>query len=134
MQTNMKGLIMAPALASIETADRIADIRGRIHDGRCVSLTDFARGKAWREKLAENGVLELQDRSGRIAWIVSEDDMARMVDYVAELEDRMERESIAAMLKAREGRENWMGGPELAKAATQSLESRYDALVDSIER
>lgn len=125
---------MAPALASIETADRIADIRGRIHDSRCVSLTDFARGKAWREKLAKNGVLELQDRSGRIAWIVSEDDMAQMVDYVAELEDKMERESIAATLRAREGRENWMGGSELAKAATQSLESRYDALVAAIER
>lgn len=123
------------ALANaIGTASRAADIRGKIHDDSRVTLTDFARGKSWRTKLAKNGVLELLDRSGRIAWIVSENDMAQMVDHIAELEEQMERDSIAAMLEARDGREDWKSGRELAEAATRSLDSRYDALVAAIER
>lgn len=125
---------MAVAPAFIETADRISGIRDRIRDDHSVSLTDFTRGRSWREKLAKNGVLELQDRGGRIAWIVSERDMAQMVDYVSELESKMEEESIAAILETRKGRENWMSGPELAEAAVKSLNSRYEALVAAVER
>ena len=125
---------MTALASSIETASRVEDIRGKIHDDSRVTLTDFARGKQWREKLAKRGVLELLDRSGRIAWIVSEEDMAQMVDHIAELEEQMERESIAAMLEARAGRENWMSGAELAEAASRSLDSRYESLVSAIER
>ena len=118
----------------IETTSRAADIRSKIHDNSRVTLTDFARNKEWRAKLAENGVLELLDRNGRIAWIVSEQDMTQMVDRIAELEEQMERESIAAMLTARADRENWMSGSNLAEAAIESLERRREALVSAIER
>ena len=125
---------MTSLAASIGTDSRASDIRAKIHDDSRVSLTDFARNKEWRAKLAKNGVLELLDRSGRIAWIVSEEDMTQMVDHIAELEEQMERESIATMLAAREDRDNWMSGPDLAEAAVKSLESRREALICAIER
>ena len=125
---------MTSLAGPIETTSRAADIRSKIHDNSRVTLTDFARNKEWRAKLAENGVLELLDRNGRIAWIVSEQDMTQMVDRIAELEEQMERESIAAMLTARADRENWMSGSNLAEAAIESLERRREALVSAIER
>lgn len=125
---------MASLATTMGAASRAANIRSKIHDDGRVTLTDFARGKAWRKKLADNGVLELFDRSGRVAWIVSEKDMASMVDHIAELEEQMEAESMAAMLEARKDHDNWLSGDELAKAATRSLESRYAALVEAIER
>ena len=121
---------MSPALA----ASRVAEIRSVIHDDRRVSLTDFSRGRAWRDKLAANGILELQDRSERIAWVVSEQDMTQIVDYIAELEEQMERDSAEAMVRTREGREDWKGGPELAEAALKSFEQRKDALMAAVER
>lgn len=115
---------MAALVSPIETASRVGRIRDKIHDDSRVTLIDFARDERWREKLAKNGVLELLDCSGRIAWIVSEEDMVQMVDYIAELEEQMERESVAAMMETRAGRDNWMSGADLAEAASRSLDFR----------
>lgn len=103
------------------TVDKISDIRSRIYDDNRVSLSDFARGKEWRAKLAKDDFMELQDHGERMAWIVSEQGMREVVDYVSELERLIERTAIQAMFEEREGREEWKTGTDLEKAALSYL-------------
>ena len=118
---------------SAAATERLSSVRSRIHDDNRISLTEFARGKDWRTKLATNGFMELQEHGERIAWIISEEGMSEVVDYIEELEGRVERASIYAMLRAREGRNDWKSGPELADAAKAYLLENYDELMGAVD-
>lgn len=104
-------------MANAATVERLSGVRSRIHDDSRVSLSEFARGKEWRSKLARNEFMELQEHGERMAWVVSEEGMRKMVDYITELEEQVESASIRAMFETRKGRENWEAGAELAEAA-----------------
>ena len=104
-------------MANAATVERLTGVRSRIHDESRVSLSEFARGKEWRAKLAKCEFMELLEHGERTAWVVSEEGMRGMVDYISELEEQVERASIRAMFESREGREEWRTGAELADAA-----------------
>ena len=104
-------------MANAATVERLTGVRSRIHDEGRVSLSEFARGKEWRAKLAKCEFMELLEHGERTAWVVSEEGMRGMVDYISELEEQVERASIRAMFESREGREDWRTGAELADAA-----------------
>ena len=104
-------------MANAATVERLTGVRSRIHDESRVSLSEFARGKEWRAKLATCEFMELLEHGERTAWVVSEEGMRAMVDYISELEEQVERASIRAMFESREGREEWRTGAELADAA-----------------
>lgn len=104
-------------MANAATVEKLTGVRSRIHDEGRVSLSEFARGKEWRAKLAKCEFMELLEHGERTAWVVSEEGMRGMVDYISELEEQVERASIRAMFESREDREDWMAGSELADAA-----------------
>lgn len=115
-------------MAGTAAFDKISDVRSRIYDDGRVSLSEFARGKGWREKLERNEFVELLEHGERTAWLISEAGMRLVIDYISELEEQAERSSIRAMFEAREGRENWKSGAELAQAAKAYFLEREDAL------
>lgn len=104
-------------MVNATTVERLTGVRSRIYDESRVSLSAFARGKEWRAKLAKNEFVELLEHGERTAWVISEEGMRGMVDYISELEEQVERASIRAMFEAREGREDWRAGSDLAGAA-----------------
>ena len=115
-------------MAKAAVVEKLSGVRSRIYDDARVSLSEFARGKEWREKLANNEFMELLEHGERTAWIISEDGMREMVDYITELELQAERSSVRAMLDAREGRSDWQSGAELAQAAKSYFLEQEDAL------
>ena len=104
-------------MASVAMVEKISDVRSRIYDDGRVSLSEFARGKGWRDKLERNEFMELLEHGERTAWVVSEEGMRRMVDYISGLEEQAERASVHAMFEARDGRDDWKAGAKLADAA-----------------
>ena len=115
-------------MAKAAVVEKLSGVRSRIYDDARVSLSEFARGKEWREKLANNEFMELLEHGERTAWIISEDGMREMVDYITELELQAERSSVRAMLDARDGRSDWQSGAELAQAAKSYFLEQEDAL------
>ena len=121
-------------MTSMATAERLSDVRSRIYDDGRVSLSEFARGKGWREKLERNEFMELLEHGERTAWVISEEGMRQVVDYISELEEQNERSSVRAMFEARAGREDWMSGDELAQAAKAYFLENEGALVKAAAR
>ena len=104
-------------MSNVATLERLSGVRSRIFDDNRVSLSEFARGKAWRQKLAENEFMELQEHGDRVAWIISEEGMRGVFEYITELEEQVELASVRAMFEAREGSEDWKSGAELERDA-----------------
>ena len=121
-------------MTSMATAERLSDVRSRIYDDGRVSLSEFARGKGWREKLERNEFMELLEHGERTAWVISEEGMRRVVDYISELEEQNERSSIRAMFEARADREDWMSGAELARAAKAYFLENEGSLANAAAR
>lgn len=97
--------------------ERLSGVRSRLFNENRVSLSEFARGKAWRQKLAEKEFMELQEHGDRVAWIISEEGMRGLFEYITELEEQAERASIHAMFEARESCEEWESGSRLEQEA-----------------
>lgn len=116
-------------MASEATMQKLSEVRSRINDDNRVSLSDFARGKEWRKKLSRDEFMELQEHGERMAWIISEEGMREVVDYIAELEEQLERASVEAMFRARSGREDWKSGDELRDAALAYFHDNRDGLM-----
>ena len=115
-------------MTSTTAAQRLSDVRSRVYDDCRVSLSEFARGKGWRDKLERNGFMELLEHGERTAWVISEAGMRDMLDYISELEKQAEQSSVRAMFEAREGREDWMSGSELSQVARDYFIEHADAL------
>lgn len=120
-------------MTAITAAGTIADIRSRMSSDRRVSLSEFTRGKGWRAKLADNAFMEVQEHSERIGWLVSEEGMADFVDYVAELEEKVERAEVASIVESRRGYENWMSGTDGAEAAKAYFADHAEALMKAAD-
>ena len=93
-----------------------------------VSVTDFARGRRWREELPQCDVMEVVDRTETAGYLVSPKAMRALVDALSELEAQVEQLSVAAMLDARGDCDTWLQGDELANSALESFDMRVVAL------
>ena len=89
-----------------------------------ISLTELARSTKWRDRLSEQGVLEIMDRTETAAFLLSPEDMDKLLNTVAELEERIEQAETEAFIACRVSRNNWQSGDELAGRATASLKER----------
>ena len=76
--------------------------------------------------------MEVQDRGNRVAWVVSVDGMAQIVDYIHLLEEASERDFVRAMLHARRNDEEWKSGSELVAAADAYFNEFGDDLMAAI--
>lgn len=113
---------------NVHAAAKLADVRSRIEEDTRISLSDFARGKTWRKKLATDEFMELQEHGERIAWIISEDGMREMLEYVADLEAQVEEASIRAMFEERKDIEDWKTGEDLKESAIAYLHEHGDMI------
>lgn len=95
-----------------------------------VTLTDLGRSNAWRRKLADNGVLQLMDRSDTAGFIVSVEAMNDLLDSLDAYEDELETLSVRDMFLARSGRTELKSGADLTETALASFDRRADALMD----
>lgn len=115
------------------TIDRANAVRAGARATRRVNVTELARGKAWREQLPECDVMEIVDRGANAGWLVSNAGMGAMLDAIDYLEERLEQASVAAIVNARRGYENWMEGDDLAHAALEALERRGDKMKAALD-
>lgn len=111
-------------MAPEATIDRANAVRDGIRATRRVNVTELARGKAWRDELPECDVMEIVDRGANAGWLLSDAGMGAMLDTIDYLEERLEQASMAAIVNARRGYDEWMEGDDLAKAALAALDER----------
>lgn len=111
-----------------ELVERINGSWNQARRGRRIGLSDFSHGRKWREELEDAGVMEIIDRGDTAGWLVSDEGMGSMLDYIGLLEKELESAQIEVMYKSRAEHAQWMDGEELAEAAKSSLIGRETAL------
>lgn len=111
-------------MAPEATMDKANAVRTGVRATRRVNVTELARGKAWREQLPECDVMEIIDRGANAGWLVSDAGMGAMLDTIDYLEERLEQASMAAIVNARRGYDDWMEGDDLARGALAALDER----------
>ena len=107
-------------MAPQATIDKANAVREGVRATRHVSVTELARGTAWRDQLPDCDVMEIIDRGSNAGWLVSDSGMKAMTETISYLEERLEQASMAAIVNARRGYDNWAEGEELAEAALSS--------------
>ena len=91
-----------------------------------IGVTELSRSADnWRRRLASSGVLEVTDRSGTAAYLVSEDSMRSIAEAFAEQEQELEQLSIAAMFDTRGDDGDWLSGDALSDAASEAFMARF---------
>lgn len=120
-------------MAPEATIDKANAVRDGVRATRRVNVTELARGKAWRDELPECDVMEIVDRGANAGWLVSDAGMGAMLDTITYLEERLEQASMAAIVNARRGYDNWMEGDDLARAALAALDERGDDMREALD-
>ena len=114
-------------MVAFSALERMGSVRERVSDRSRISVTELARSKEWREKLPASGVMEITDRGDTAGWLVSDADMAAIVEGYAYLEDQLERAQVEAMFAARPEGEP-LSGDSLTAAAAERFDARKAAL------
>ncbi len=111
-----------PVLAKMETLRKASSSHSRI------SLTELARSTKWRDQLAEQGVLEIMDRTETAAFLLSPNNMDTLLNAIEELEEQVEQAEVEALISCRATQNNWQTGDTLASSASASLKKRRQEL------
>lgn len=115
---------MSPALM-----EKMQEVRSQVQPSARMSLTDFARGKKWREELPERGVIEIMDRVDTAGWLVSVEYMSSLVATIDQLAYELEEAQIDEMIAARSNYNDWCSGEELALRSIEDLHARKDDIM-----
>ncbi len=115
--------------------DRCEELKAHAQSAECLTYTELARSKEWRDSLSDSGVLRVTGSRAHAedAWIVSQRYMDALLELIGQAEFDREEEQVNAMLAAREDYQNWMQGDELAHAAAASFLKRRDALAEAFD-
>ena len=81
-------------MSDLAIQEKLSDVRTRVKSDDRVSISEFARSKDWMSKLAKNDFIEVQDRGKRIAWVISEEGMDGMIEYIDSLEEQIGRAHV----------------------------------------
>lgn len=114
---------------ALEKAD---ELRAQAKGGARISLTDLARGKAWRDELPVRGIIEITDRSDTAGWLLSDEYVNDLLSLIDCLLADQERRQIDEMLAARSDYNDWRSGDELAALALKDLENRMPAMAEAV--
>ena len=74
---------------------------GMAAGGQRVGISEFARGKTWRNLLAEAGCVEVTDRAGTIGLLLTPDYAEDVSAYIAQLESELEQAYVRALFEMR---------------------------------
>lgn len=115
-------------MTSIATRTRANAFRLTTQQGSRVTLTELSRSNKWRQNLADNGVLELVDRSDTTGFIVSVNAMNDLLKALDRYESEAETLAVQPMFDARMDRTEVKSGAELRDAAMKALEDRPELM------
>lgn len=87
-----------------------------------ISVTELARGTAWRKKLASCRLLEVVDRGSSIGWLVSDKGMKALLDTISYFESEAESAQVAYIVESRASYDDWKSGDALKQAVETHAE------------
>lgn len=90
-----------------------------------VGVTELARSKDWRSKLAEKGFAEVTERSETVGYLVTPENMEDLVAIMSSYEEELERIQADLLFFARADMQDWRRGKDLADAAKASFSERF---------
>lgn len=105
--------------------DGLGMLRGSLSGIPRVGVTEFARSKDWRGRLAEKGFMEITDRNETAGYLVAPESMRDLVDTMTAYEEELERMQVDLMFSARADMQDWRKGDDLAQAAKASFSARF---------
>ena len=106
--------------------DGTVDFTGIFNAPERIGITELARNsEGWKSRLSDRGLLEITDRSGTAAFLISEDSLRKIADAFEAQERELERLSIEAMFATRGEHGQWMSGEALAQTAEAALTERF---------
>ena len=111
--------------------EKVDELRTQAKGGARISLTDLARGKAWRDELPECGIIEITDRSDTAGWLLSNEYVNDLLSLIDDLLADQERRQVNEMLAARSAYNDWRSGDELAARALADLDSHMVAMTEA---
>lgn len=117
---------------SASTIDKVNKIKSEKSAHR-LGLTELTRSKAWRQILNENDILEIVDRTETAGFILSQEGLDSIIEFIESLEEELEEKRVDAIFEARKNLNNWMSGEELAQKAVESFnknEEKWRAITD----
>ena len=114
-------------MAPYAALERMGIMRDLVSGRSRISVTELTRGKEWRRRLPESGVIEITDRGDTAGWLVSDDDMSAIIEGYAYLEEQLEQAQIAVMFSTRSDARP-LSGEALAAAVGDAFDARKSAL------
>lgn len=100
---------------------------------RRVGISEFARGKAWRDTLDVAGCVEVTDRTGTVGLLLTPSYAESLSAYIAELEKELEASHIRALFDLRKDYSEPLGGEALAAAALAELDAHKDKIREFLD-
>lgn len=97
-----------------------------------VGVSEFARSKSWRAELPEVGCFEIVDRNGVVGYMIAPDYAVSLANRIAELEQQLEQESIAAMFSTRSDRSETKTSSELETHALDYFDQNFSVLAGAL--
>ena len=120
-------------MSPVDTLDLSDSIRRQVVGRPRISVTELARGNAWRDELVQCDIMEVVDRGSTAGWLLSEAGMAALLDTIAYFESEAESAQIAYIVESRSGYSNWKSGKDLQETIASSavdtiavLEAAFD--------
>lgn len=98
-----------------------------------VGVSEFARSKAWRERLPEAGCFEVIDRGGVVGYMLAPDCATALNDHITALEQQLEQAQVAAMFTARQDYSAPQTGEQLQASVRKAFDERADALMELVD-
>lgn len=105
-----------------EALEMSGAIQRRVVGQQRIGVTELARGKEWRKKLADCKILEVIDRGATAGWLLSQEGMNSLLDTIAYFEEEAERAQVAYLVETRSSLSDWKAGDDLHHAIDAEAE------------
>lgn len=123
-------IVSMPPLTKEEKAQHFSNIVGGV---RRIGVSEFARGKEWRELLEESGCLEVTDRTGSIGVIMTPAYAEDLSEYINQLETELEQAYVRTLFDMRQDYSEPVGVPTLAAMALSEFDSHEEKIREFLD-
>lgn len=111
-------------MTPLTAEDTFSKVRGVISGGARLGVSDFARSREWRGQLAEQGIVEVVDRTDTVGYVLSPEYVQALTEFVDQLEEELEQAHIRMMLDQRRDYSDPSSGEQLSVAAKAHLKEK----------
>ncbi len=98
-----------------------------------IGLSDFTHGRKWRSELVEVGTMEIIDRDKTCGWILSCECLDALMLRMGDLEERLERAEVAAIIAERAEKAHYASGDEAARDIAAAFDERYGEWLEDLD-